>query len=99
MEIGKRVRERREKLGLTQQELAQELSVTHQHISRVETDQVAPSLDLLVRLSAKLGTSNDWLLTGTDRPNLEPGEAIRADKELSPAAKRHMIGLIEELRR
>ena len=67
MEIGKRVREKREGLGLTQQELAGELRVTHQHISRIEHDQAVPSLDLLVKLSAKLGTSNDWLLTGAHR--------------------------------
>ena len=99
MEIGKRVRQRREELGLTQQELADELNVTHQHVSRIETDQAVPSLDLLVRLSAKLGTSNDWLLTGADRPTLAVPEAIRAENMLSPAAKRHLIGVVEELKR
>jgi len=99
MGFSKRLRQRREELQLTQAELADEVGVTHQHISRIETEQVAPSLDLLVRLAARLGTSNDWLLTGTERPLLTAEEAVRADRALSAGAKRHLVGLVVELRR
>lgn len=98
MEIGKRVRARRESLGLTQNELAGELGVTHQHISRIEGGHAVPSLDLLVGLAAKLGTTADWLLTGHEIAKLGASEAIRGEAELSASAKRHLIGLVEELR-
>lgn len=99
MEIGSRIRARRTALGLTQQELADELGVTHQHISRIEGDQVAPSLDLLVALSAKLGTSAQWLLTEQEKPLLSVQEAIRGETGLSPAAKRLLVALVDELKR
>ena len=99
MEIGKRVRTRREALGLTQNELAGELGVTHQHISRIEGGHAVPSLDLLVGLARKLGTTSDWLLTGEETAKLDAREAIRAEAGLSADAKRHLIGLVEELKR
>jgi transcriptional regulator with XRE-family HTH domain len=55
--VGGRARARREALKLTQDELAHELGVTHQHVSRIESDQAAPSLDLLVKLSHRLGVT------------------------------------------
>jgi transcriptional regulator with XRE-family HTH domain len=97
VQVGRRARARRRALGLTQDELAQELGVTHQHISRIEGEQAAPSLDLLVKLSGRLGVSADHLLTGHDISPLDAATAIRADKHLSSAAKRHLIGLIKEL--
>jgi transcriptional regulator with XRE-family HTH domain len=42
MKIGSHVRKKREALGLNQAELAKELGVTHQHVSRIELEQVAP---------------------------------------------------------
>jgi DNA-binding XRE family transcriptional regulator len=83
---------------LTQDEVARELGVTHQHVSRIESDQAAPSLDLLVKLSHRLGVSTDYLLTGQDTATADITGAIRGEPRLSPAAKRHLIGLISELR-
>ena len=96
MEIGSRIRAQRTALGLTQQELANELGVTHQHVSRIETDQVAPSLDLLVALSAKLGTSAQWLLTGQEMPRLSAQEAIRGEAGQSSTAKRLLVALVDD---
>jgi transcriptional regulator with XRE-family HTH domain len=97
-QVGGRVRARRESLKLTQDELARELGVTHQHVSRIESDQAAPSLDLLVKLSHRLGVSTDHLLTEQDTATADITGAIRAEPRLSPAAKRHLIGLVSELR-
>lgn len=97
VQIAHRVRSRRQALKLTQQELAQELGVTHQHISRIEGGHAVPSLELLVRLSHRLGVSADYLLTGKETPSLGVAGAIRNDHNLSAAAKRHLLGLIAEL--
>ena len=98
MEIGSRVRSRREELRLTQEELARELGVTHQHVSRIEAGQAAPSLELLVKLSRAFGVSADFLLTGEPEPALSVAAAIRADALLSAGVKQHLIGIIEVLR-
>ena len=96
--VGGRIRARREKHKLTQSALAAELGVTHQHVSRIETGQVAPSLELLVKFSRRLGVSTDYLLTGDDRLVVDLVGAIRSDAGLTAAAKKHLVGLIDELR-
>jgi transcriptional regulator with XRE-family HTH domain len=97
--IGERLRATREALELTQEALARELGVTHQHISRIEGNQVAPSLELVVKLSRRLGITTDYLLDGDDRSAVDVVGAIRGEKALSASAKKHLIGLIGELRR
>jgi hypothetical protein len=51
----------------------------------------------LVRLSRRLGVSTDYLLTGKDIAPLGVAGAIRGERRLSAAAKRHLLGLIAEL--
>lgn len=98
MEIGRRVRKRREALKLTQEQLAGEVGVTHQAISRVEGGHTSPSAELVIKLSQALGVTCDYLLTGSDTRVFDIKGAIRSDAGLSAQAKRHLIGLIEELR-
>jgi transcriptional regulator with XRE-family HTH domain len=95
--IGNRTRNRREALGLTQDELAREVGVTPQHVSRIESGLNAPSLDLLVKISRKLGVTADYLLTGEESPSMDVDEAIRSRAGLSPTAKRTLITLVREL--
>ena len=99
MMIGSNLRSKREELGLSQAELAKELRVTRQHLSRIELERVAPTLGMLLKLSRRLGVSTDWLLTG--RATAEPADVtdtISRDSRMSPDAKRYLIGIIDELR-
>lgn len=96
--IGSHVRKKREALGLNQTELAKEPRVTHQHVLRIEQEQVAPSLELLLKLSRTVGVTTDYLLTGRDTAPLDATGAIRAEPNISTAAKRHLVAIVEELR-
>lgn len=49
---------------MTQDELADALSVDRDHISRIERGIRVCSIDLLVELSSLLGVSTDYLLMG-----------------------------------
>jgi transcriptional regulator with XRE-family HTH domain len=98
MQIGTHVRARRTALGLSQIDLARELRVTHQHVSRIELGDATPSLEMLLKLSGKLGVSTDYLLTGKEQAPLDAAGAVRADPGISTRAKRHLVGIIEELR-
>jgi transcriptional regulator with XRE-family HTH domain len=98
MKIGSHVRKKREALGLNQAELANELGVTHQHVSRIELEQVAPSLQMLLKLSRRLGVSTDYLLTGREPAPFDASGAIRAEPDISATAKGHLVGIVEELR-
>jgi transcriptional regulator with XRE-family HTH domain len=98
MKIGRHVRKTRKALELKQQNLAEEIGVTAQHISRIELDQAAPSVETLLKLSRTLGVTTDYLLTGRETTPLGATGAIRAEPDISPIAKRHLIGVLNELR-
>ncbi len=98
LQIGKRVRAKRVALGLTQKDLAGGMSITRQHISNIEHQLKTPSLETLVELSGALGVSTDYLLTGRQVAPLDAAGAIRAQQGISAAAKKHLIGLLAELR-
>ena len=98
MTLGQRIIKRRKMLEITQQELAQALGVTPQHISFIEQAKGSPSLALLPRLAEELGVTVDYLLTGKESPITDIIPAIKADKTLKLKAKRLLIGLVEEFR-
>jgi len=100
MSLGRRIRERRKALGLTQQELATALGLTPQHISVIEQDKRAPALASLARMAEELGVTVDFLVKGKEgKEGAITGviPAIKADKRLSLNTKRALIALVEEL--
>ncbi len=64
--IGEKIREYRQKQGMTQDALASELHISSQAISKWETGQTMPDINLLVPISKVLRVSLNDLL-GTDR--------------------------------
>lgn len=59
--IGLQVKAAREAAGLTQQDLAARVDAAQSTISGIETGVKAPSVDMLLRLSAALSVSVDEL--------------------------------------
>ena len=98
MSLGQRIKKRRQILKITQQELAQGLGMTPQHISAIEQDKWSPSLALLPKLAELLGVSTDYLLSGKEGIITDIIPAIKADKTLSLKVKRALIALVEEQR-
>lgn len=64
MTIGKRIAMLRRQKGLKQEDLANELDVSPQAVSKWENDQTCPDISLLPRLAQLLGVSVDELLSG-----------------------------------
>jgi len=62
--IGKRIAALRRDKGLTQEELAQQLGVSGQAVSKWENDQTCPDISLLPQLAQLLGVTVDELLSG-----------------------------------
>ncbi len=91
MTIGQRIRTRRQEIDLTQDDIAKALGVTPQHISAIELDQRAPSLEFLVRLAEYLGITTDFLLTGKETVVCDLIPVIKADKKLSLKVKNAII--------
>jgi transcriptional regulator with XRE-family HTH domain len=98
MGLGERIKVRREELGLTQLQLAQALGVTPQHISVIEKNKRAPSLDSLAKLAQELGVTTDFLITGKENVISDSISIIKADNRLSLDTKRALVTIIEKLR-
>ena len=60
--LGSKIAGGRKDLGLTQQELADKLSVTRQTVSRWEAGSVMPDIDKITDIADCLGLSCDYLL-------------------------------------
>lgn len=53
-QLGKKIRERRRELGMTQEALAEKLGVGHQALSRIENGVMAPKMDRLPAIAQNL---------------------------------------------
>lgn len=67
MTVGKVIRAKRKEAGMTQADLAKQLFVSRQLISKWETEKGYPDLDQLVALSAFFEVSVDYLLKGDQK--------------------------------
>ena len=65
-EVGRRLREARERAGLSQRQLSFP-GCSPAYISRIEAGDRIPSLQLLREMGRRLGVSEDYLATGTER--------------------------------
>lgn len=79
MTFGERICRLRTARGLSQEELAAELQVSRQSVSKWETGGSVPELDKLLRLSEVFGVTLDELVKGAPVPDGGGAEATAAD--------------------
>ena len=60
--IGTRIREKREKAGISQKDLAEKVGVTPSAINQYENGTKKPSTDILAKIAVEIDTSSDYLL-------------------------------------
>ena len=65
IQIGERIRNSRERAGMTQEKLAERADVSSQYISDLERGVVGISIPTLKRVCTSLGVSSDEVLFGT----------------------------------
>ena len=98
-ELGRAVKRRREELGLSLRDVANETAVSASTLSRIENGTGKPDADNIARLTAWLDVPMERILSGRD-PKGEESQAViyypqeptpqiveahlRADKNLSP---------------
>ena len=73
----------RKKAGWSQEELADQMNVTRQSVSKWEGAQSVPDLDKMIRLSELFGVSTDYLL----KDEIEQAEHINSSNDI-PSLKR-----------
>ena len=62
--IGLKIKERRQELGITQEQIANSLDVNPSHVSNIECGRANPSLTALVRIANVLECSVDYFISG-----------------------------------
>lgn len=90
MNLGEQIKKRRSELNMTQEELAEKLSVTRSAVSNWETEKNYPDLQTIVDISDELNISLDILLKG-DKKMVEK---ITQDSKENPILKRRLKRLI-----
>ena len=94
-EVGQRIIERRRKLGITQEALAEISDVTTQFVSYAESGKRAMRPENLLKIANALGVSTDYLLTGdiVDKDLLLLSEKL---SKLTPSQLRVIENIIDE---
>ena len=91
MNVPERIQELRKQKGISQEELANELGVSRQAVSKWESGQSFPELDNIVALSDYFGVSADYVLKGT--------ETVQVSKSQAPIPTEPKMSLNDRLRR
>ena len=94
-EMGQRTMERRKKLGLTQEALAEMSELTTQFVSYAESGKRGMRPENLMKVAAALGVSTDYLLTGDI---IDKDKLLLSDKldKLTPQQVRIVENIIDE---
>ncbi len=93
--MGERIKILRKKLGLTQQEFAEKLSIKRNTIAKYETGRGEPIDAVASLICREFGVSEDWLKTGTGEMFLPKSR----EDEITQAVERLLSGETSEFKR
>ena len=96
--FGQQLRAARERVGLTQRELAEQAEIADKYVSRLELGIATPSIDVARRLSDALEISIDDLIeTRPAAQDAELGALLRLLRGRSPAEIARARRILEEV--
>lgn len=98
MSLGQRIKQKREALKLTQEQLAKATGLTSQYVSIIEQDKRSPALSAITKLADELGVTIDYLVIGKEGTDLDLIPVIKADKTLDLEVRKSLINLVRALR-
>lgn len=94
MKVGQRIKELREKMGFTQNKLAEWAGVSQTHLRRIELGEADVTVGYLQMICDALGvTLRDFFVEETDRD--EVAQAIAA---LTPKQRQMLLGFLNSLK-
>ena len=94
--IGKRIKSAREKKGLTQEQLAEQVNLSPMHISVIERGNKLPRLETLIKIANVLDVSADTLLQDVVnyQIKLRTSEASNLIAQLSREDQRRVLAAL-----
>ncbi len=95
--IGKRIKERREQLGMTQEQFAEKLGLATNYISTIERGASFPRCEKLILLLNGLETSADAIFCDVLDYSAESRASMLSGKldGLSPEAQKRILDMVE----
>lgn len=82
MILADKIIEERKKLGLSQEELAEKLSVSRQAVSKWESAQSVPDLQKIIAMSELFSVSTDYLLKDDAQPEKSVSDGLDSDRTI-----------------
>ena len=97
--VGKRIKQRREQLGLTQEQFAEKLGVATNYISTIERGASFPRYETLVAIINALETSADAIFCAVVTHSLEYKSYMLLDKmrDLPPEEQNRILETLDFL--
>lgn len=94
MDIGDRLRERREEMGLTQKQAAKLLNISETFYGEMERGNKRLSIERILEVREKMDIDPTWLLTGKV---VKPSLVTEMFRECPPEKKETLKNLLMEL--
>lgn len=98
-EIGRKIKKARENKGYTQEQLAEKVNLSVQHISVIERGLKAPKLDTFIRIANVLGVNADFILSDSLNVSakLMASDLYRRMEGISEKEKLRILKVVELL--
>lgn len=97
MSLGERIGDLRKAAGLSQYELAKEIEVSRQAVSKWETDQSSPDAGNLIRLAEILDTDIEYLTTGRQNFGRRPPVVIKTTETVEKIVEKPVVKVVEKV--
>lgn len=100
IDLGNRIRERRQEVRLSQEVLAEQVGISPNTISRIECGQTAMSVETFQKLVRILGIDANWLLSSMEFLEKESGQlhtVIRRVRNLKRAEQEIVVKTMKAL--
>lgn len=93
--MGQRIRNIRREKGFTQETLSEQLDISTEHLSRIETGSYRPSIGLIEKLSIIFEISEEKLMFGTENCEGTQKALINKIECLSEEKKQALLLIID----
>lgn len=91
MKLGEKLQRLRKQSGLSQEQLASQLTVSRQAVSKWELDETMPDTENVVQLARLFGVSCDYLLRDeVDEQGAAPAPAVQDPPQPAPPGEAHL---------
>lgn len=97
MSLGERITELRKASGISQYELAKEMEVSRQAVSKWETDQSNPDAANLIKLAELFDTDIEFLTTGRRTYGRRPPVVIKTVETVEKIVEKPVVQIVEKV--